>query len=197
MSEVLRQFEFVVQLLRNLLGELLRNPQLWAIILLFVIFVFSIEMVEGYMDGPWPHQRRGDERFNPLALGSRSAWLAVAILLMPGLLLAVVNAVVRLYKKSPPDGLSWLLQSMVCRVQSGLIPNCAVGPAPEGFGWTLQWVGWVLIMLAWVVFVAGSNNVLHSGQYLRRLGLITPAALLVCLLLGNIMLLLSLLEVAR
>ena len=169
MSEVLRQFSFLVDLLRNLLGELLRNPQLWAIILLFVIFVFSIEMVEGYMDGPWPHQRRGDERFNPLALGSRSAWLAVAILLMPGLLLAVVNAVVRFYRNIPPEGL----------------------------GWSLQWVGWGLVMLAWVVFVVGSNNVLHFGQYLRRLGLITPAALLVCLLLGNFMLLLSLLEVAR
>lgn len=161
MSEILRQFSF--------LTDLLRNPQLWGIIVLFGIFVFSIEMVEGYMDGPWPHQRRGDDRFNPIALGSRSAWLAVAILLMPGLLLAVVNAAVRFYRNIPP----------------------------EGVGWSLQWVGWGLVMLAWVVFVAGSTNILHFGQYLRRLGLITPAALLACLLLGDFMLLLSLLEVTR
>jgi hypothetical protein len=149
--------------------DLLRNPQLWGIIILFAIFVFSIEMVEGYMDGPWPHQRRGLDRLNALALGSRSAWLAVAILIMPGLLLAVVNAVVRFYRNVPAEGL----------------------------GWSLQWVGWGLVMLAWLIFVAGSANVLHFGTYLRRLGLVTPAALLVCLLLGNLMLLLSLLEVTR
>ena len=165
MGEVLRQLSLILDRVRNELLELLRNPQVWGIIVLFVIFVFSIEAVEAYIEGPWPHQRRRDDRFNPLALGTRSAWLAVAILLMPGLLLAVVNAVVRFYRHLPYD--------------------------------SLHWVGWGLVMLAWVIFVAGSANILHFGQYLRRVGLITPAALLVCLLLGNFMLLLSLLEVTR
>jgi hypothetical protein len=155
-----------------LVRELASTPQVWAILILFAIFIISIERVEGYLSGPWPHQRRGDDRFNPAALGSRSAWLAVAILLLPGLLLAVVNAVVRFYRGLPAGAL-------------GL-------PADS-----LTWLGLGLVLLSWAVFVAGSSNVLHFGQYLRRIGLITPAALLVCLLLGDVMLLLSLMEAAR
>ena len=154
------------------LWELTRNPQLWGILILFAIFIVSIERVEGYIDGPWPHQRRGDDRFNPVALGSRSAWLAVAILLMPGLLLAVVNAVVRFYRGLPTGAL-------------GLPTN------------TLHWMGLGLVLLSWVIFVAGSSNILHFGQYLRRVGLITPAALMVCLLLGDVMLLLALIEATK
>lgn len=157
MDELRRQLDPIL--------ELARNPQLWGILVLFLIFVLSIEAVEGYLNGPWPHQRRGDERFNPLAIGSRSAWMAVAILLMPGLLLAVVNAVIRFYRNIPYDA--------------------------------LHWVGWGLVMLAWIVFVAGSANIMHFGQYLRRVGIITPAALLICLLLGDLMLLLSLLDATR
>jgi hypothetical protein len=58
-------------------------------------------------------------------------------------------------------------------------------------------MGWGLVMLAWVIFVAGSANLFQFGRYLRRVGLITPAALLVCLLLGDLLLLLSLVESAR
>lgn len=144
--------------------ELARNPQLWVIGLLFMIFILSIERVEAYVDGPWPHQRRGNDRLNPLA-GTRSAWLAVAILLLPGTLLAVINTVVRFTRGQSYDN--------------------------------LHWMGWGLVMLAWLVFVAGSANILHFGSYLRRIGLITPAALLVCLLLGDLLLLLSLLETVR
>lgn len=157
MSEVMRLIAPVM--------ELARNPQLWIIIGLFVIFIFSIERVEAYVDGPWPHQRRADDRYNPLTAGSRSAWLAVAILLLPGMLLAVINTVVRFSRQQPYD--------------------------------SLHWMGLGLVLLAWVIFVAGSANVLHFGQYLRRVGLITPAALLVCLMLGDLLLLLSLLEAAR
>lgn len=152
--------------------ELARDPRLWGIVALFAVFIVSIERVEGYLSGPWPHQRRGDDRFNPLALGSRSAWLAVAMLLLPGLLLAVINAVVRFYR-GLPAGVYGL-------------------PADA-----LNLLGLGLVLLPWVVFVAGSTNVLHFGQYLRRVGLVTPAALLVCLLLGDVMLLLSLMEATR
>ncbi|MCC6628107.1 MAG: hypothetical protein IT340_11980 [Chloroflexi bacterium] len=154
------------------LVELVKDQRLWAIIVLFALFVLSIERVEGYLTGPWPHQRRGDDRYNPMALGSRSAWLAVAILLLPGLLLAVINAVVR-FSQDRPTG--------------------AYGVPTDG----LQVVGLGLVLFAWVVFVAGSTNVLHFGQYLRRVGLVTPVALLVCLLLGDLMLLLALVEAVR
>jgi hypothetical protein len=152
--------------------ELARNPQLWVILILFAIFVVSIERVEGYITGPWPHQRRGDDRFSSAALGSRSAWLAVGILLMPGLLLAVVNAVVRLRAGGQVGAL-------------GLPTNA------------LNWMGLGLVMLSWVIFVAGSSNIVHFGQYLRRVGLIAPAALMVCLLLGDVMLLLALIEATK
>jgi hypothetical protein len=161
MGELISRLIPVIDQLRRLAGD----TRLWVIALLFIIFILSIERVEAYLDGPWPHQRRGDDRYNPLAPGSRSAWLAVAILLLPGMLLAVVNTVVRFSRSFPLD--------------------------------TLHWMGLGLVLLAWIVFVAGSANILHFGQYLRRVGLITPAALLVCLLLGDLMLLLSLLEAAR
>ena len=89
-----------------------------------------------------------------------------------GLLLAVVNAVVRFYRGLPTGAL-------------GLPTN------------TLHWMGLGLVMLSWVIFVAGSSNILHFGQYLRRVGLITPAALMVCLLLGDVMLLLALIEATK
>jgi hypothetical protein len=130
-------------------------------------------LVEAYLTGPWPHQRRGGDRSSgSLALGHRSAWLAVAILLLPGLLLAVVNAVVRFYRR---------------------LPTGYAGLPVDG----LHLMGLALVLLTWAVFVVGSANVLHIGQYLRRVGLITPAALLVCVVLGNVMLLLALIEAAR
>jgi hypothetical protein len=152
--------------------DLARDQRLWGIAVLFVLFVLSIERVEGYLTGPWPHQRRGDDRYNPLALGSRSAWLAVAVLLLPGLLLAVIIAVVA-YTNDLPVG--------------------AYGVPVD----TQQRLGLGLVLVAWLVFVAGSTNVLHFGQYLRRVGLVTPIALLVCLLLGDLMLLLALIDVTR
>jgi len=155
-----------------LVTDLARNPQVWAVLVLFGIFIISLERVEGFLFGPWPHQRRGDDRFNPLALGSRSAWLAVATLLLPGLLLALVNAVVRLSRGLPANSLGLPTDS-------------------------LTWLGLVLLLVSWLVFVAGSTNVLRFGQYLRRIGLLTPMALLVCLLLGDVMLLLALMEATR
>jgi hypothetical protein len=152
--------------------ELLRDTRVWGILILCLLFIYSIELVEGYVAGPWPHQRRGDDRFDPLAPGSRSAWMAVAILLMPGLLLAVVIAVVRFAKQ---------------------LPTGFAGLPIDG----LHGVGLGLVLFAWAVFVAGKANLLQLNQYLRRVGLITPAALLVCLMLGDLMLLLSLIEATR
>ena len=100
--------------------DLLRmdDGRLWLLVGLCVILVFTIQAVEGSVEGAWPHLRR-PARLAPGARAVHGVWAFVALLLLPGLLLGVLNLTVLLWRGAEYTeahllggffvGLAWLL----------------------------------------------------------------------------------------
>lgn len=76
------------------------NHQLWLLIGVCVAMVFTIEAVEEAVEGAWPHQRRR----TAMPMSERRAhpfWGIVALLVLPGALLIVLNLAVIAWKELP------------------------------------------------------------------------------------------------
>jgi hypothetical protein len=82
--------------------EVLRldDSRVWLLIGLCVALVFTIQAVETATEGAWPHQRR-PSRIAPQARSAQGAWGAVALLLLPGILLGILNVAVLLWRSFP------------------------------------------------------------------------------------------------
>lgn len=73
------------------------DRQLWLLIAVCIAMVFTIEAVEEAVEGAWPHQRR----VTGMAMTERRAhpfWGLVALLVLPGAVLAVLNLAVMAWK---------------------------------------------------------------------------------------------------
>lgn len=143
--------------------ELLRvdDGRLWLLIGICVALVFTIQAVEGSVDGAWPHQRR-PARMAPGARAVAGVWSYVALLLLPGMLLAALNVALLLWRQIPHSN--------------------------------AQLLGGIFVGVAWVIFVGVSVNALGFGRYMSQVGPVGPAAMLGVLLVGDVLLLISLLE---
>lgn len=73
------------------------NSTLWILIGLCVATVFTLQAVEESVEGVWPHARR-PSRMPARSPGFGGAWSLVALLVLPGLLLGILNTVVLLWK---------------------------------------------------------------------------------------------------
>lgn len=84
------------------LREVLRldDSRVWLLIGLCVALVFTIQSVETATEGAWPHQRR-PARMAPQARAAQGAWGAVALLLLPGIVLGILNVAVLLWRGFP------------------------------------------------------------------------------------------------
>jgi hypothetical protein len=84
------------------LREVLRldDSRVWLLIGLCVALVFTIQSVETATEGAWPHQRR-PARIAPQARAAQGAWGAVALLLLPGIVLGILNVAVLLWRGLP------------------------------------------------------------------------------------------------
>lgn len=74
------------------------NHQLWLLIGVCVAMIFTIEAVEEAVEGAWPHQRRTTR----MAMHERRAhpvWGVVALLVLPGAVLAILNLAVIAWKE--------------------------------------------------------------------------------------------------
>lgn len=145
--------------------ELLRvdDARLWLLVAVCVALVFTIQAVEAAVEGAWPHQRR-PARLGPGGRASQGIWAWVALLLLPGLLLAVLNLAVLVWRELPHS--------------------------------RTQLLGGLFVLFAWLLFVAVSTNALGLGRSMGQVGPAGPAAMLAVLLVGDLLLLLALLEVA-
>ena len=146
------------------LREALRvqNERLWLLVGLCVALVLTIQAVEASVEWVWPHQRRFARRTGR-ARAVQGVWALVALLLLPGLLLAVLNLAVLLWR---------------------------------GVDYTeTQRLGSFFVGLAWAVFVLVSIDLFRFGRYMAEVGPVGPAALTVVLLVGDVLLLIALLEV--
>ncbi|MDQ3043651.1 MAG: hypothetical protein M3R06_00670 [Chloroflexota bacterium] len=73
------------------------NRLLWLLIGLCVAMVLTLQAVETAVEGAWPHQRR-PSRVTPQARPAYRAWSLVALLVLPGGLLAILNVAVLLWR---------------------------------------------------------------------------------------------------
>ena len=96
----------------------LEDRRLWLLVIVCVALELTVQAVEGSVEGAWPHQRR-PARLAPGARAVHGVWSYVALLLLPGMLLAVLNLAVLLWRDLPHTntqvlgglfvGLAWLL----------------------------------------------------------------------------------------
>jgi hypothetical protein len=137
------------------------DSRLWLLIGICVALVFTIQAVEGSVDGVWPHLRR-PARMAPGARAVAGVWSYVALLLLPGMLLAALNVAVLLWRQMPHTN--------------------------------AQLLGGIFVGVAWLIFVGVSVNVFGFGRYMSQVGPVGPAAMLGVLIVGDVLLLISLLE---
>ncbi|MGH2560987.1 MAG: hypothetical protein ACRDJH_18125 [Thermomicrobiales bacterium] len=66
------------------------DRQLWLLIGLCLVMIYTIQAVEEAVEGAWPHQRRPSTML-PRARAVHTMWGLVALLVLPGMLLAIMN----------------------------------------------------------------------------------------------------------
>lgn len=134
----------------------------WLLIGLFVALLFTIQSVETAVEGAWPHQRRPSS-FLPRARAVQTGWAVVALLLIPGGLLAIGNVAVAMWQTT------------------GRTDAQVLG-------------GW-LLGLSWVVFLLGSLNLFGFTRLLNVIGITGTIVLGLVLLVADILLLSSFLDI--
>lgn len=137
------------------------DPRLWLLIGVAVLLIFTVEAVEQYVDGSWPQLRHATPAFRSQAIG-RSLWSAVAFLLLPGIVLALANLGLLVWRGLPQSN--------------------------------TQILGAFFLGLGWLIFALTSIDLGGLGAYMRKVGVAAPLALIVCLLVGDLLLLAALLD---
>lgn len=141
--------------------KLVTDPRLWLLIGVAILLIFTIEAIEGYVQGLWPQLRQDAPAFRSQLIG-QSLWSFVAFLLLPGIVLALLN--------------------LGLLVWQGLPQN------------STQIFGAFFLGLGWLIFALTSMNLAGFGSYMRRVGPAAPLGLIVCLLVGDLLLLAALLD---
>jgi hypothetical protein len=140
--------------------ELLRldDRRVWLLIGLCVALVFTIQSVETATEGAWPHQRR-PSRMAPQARAAQGAWGAVALLLLPGIVLGILNVAVLIWRGFPHTQAQVLGGFLV-----GLIWVIFVGASANFFGMgRLLRQGGAVGPLALLVLVIAGDLLLVAG----------------------------------
>jgi formate hydrogenlyase subunit 3/multisubunit Na+/H+ antiporter MnhD subunit len=82
------------------------KPLLWLVIGLSVVMLFTLQAVETAVEGAWPHERR-PARLLPRERTAQTFWGVVALLVLPGALLTILNLGVIVWRDVPrPETLS-------------------------------------------------------------------------------------------
>lgn len=132
------------------------------LVALCVALLLTLQAVERSVDGAWPHQRR-TARMAPGARAVQGVWWWVALLLLPGMLLAILNLAVLVWRDLPET--------------------------------QAQLLGGAFVALVWLLFVLVSFDVLGMGRFMVQVGAAGPAAMLILLIAGDLLLLIALLEI--
>lgn len=155
------------------LRETLRlgDSRVWLLVGLCVALVFTIQSVETATEGAWPHQRR-PARMARQARTAQGAWGAVALLLLPGIVLGILNVAILIWRSLPHTQAQILGGFLV-----GLIWIIFVGASADvlGMGRLLRQGGLagplallVLVIAGDVLLVVGLLTVLPDVEVIRR-----------------------------
>jgi hypothetical protein len=153
--------------------EVLRldDRRVWLLAGLCIALVFTIQSVETATEGAWPHQRR-PSRMAPQARAAQGAWGAVALLLLPGILLGILNLSVLLWRGLPHTQAQILGGFLI-----GLIWLIFVGASANllGMGRLLRQGGpagplalLVLVIAGDILLIAGLLTILPDVQTIRN-----------------------------
>lgn len=93
----------------------------WLLIAIGVALLFTVQAIETAVEGAWPHQRR-PTNYVPRARAVQRSWAVVALLVLPGALLALANVALMIWQDPPP-------------------------PDGQALGGTLLAIGWLLFLL--------------------------------------------------
>ena len=93
----------------------------WLLIGIAIALLFTVQAIETAVEGAWPHQRRPGN-FLPRARLVQTSWAFVALLVIPGALLALGNVGVMIWKEP-------------------------IQPEGQALGGTLLGIGWLLFLL--------------------------------------------------
>ena len=93
----------------------------WLLIAIAVALLLTVQAIETAIEGAWPHQRRPGN-YVPRARAVQTSWAFVALLVVPGALLALANIGVLIWKDP-------------------------VEPESLALGGTLLGIGWALFLL--------------------------------------------------
>jgi hypothetical protein len=148
----------------------LDDSRVWLLIGLCVALVFTIQSVETATEGAWPHQRR-PARMAPQARSAQGAWGAVALLLLPGIVLGILNVAVLLWRGLPQSQtqvLGGLLVGVIWLIFVGASVNAL------GMGRLLRQGGpagplalLVLVVAGDLLLLAGLLGILPDTQTIR------------------------------
>lgn len=158
--------------LDEILGVLrLVDGRVWLLIGLCIALVLTIQSVETATEGAWPHQRR-PSRIAPQARSAQGAWGAVALLLLPGIVLGILNVAILIWR-----GLPHTQSQVLGGFLIGLIWLVFVGASANvlGMGRLLRQGGpagplalLVLVIAGDLLLVAGLLTVLPDPELLRE-----------------------------
>ncbi len=79
---------------------MLTDVRLWLLIILSVAMLFTIEAIEEFVEGSWPQLKRPYD-FWGLFGELRNLWIAVAMFVLPGLVLIILNLAILLIRDLP------------------------------------------------------------------------------------------------
>ena len=83
------------------------DQRIWLLVGLCLVTVFTIQAAENATEGAWPHQRRM-ARVSPRTRKAQGIWGAVAALVLAGLVLAILNLIVMLWRDAVDSDLHQL-----------------------------------------------------------------------------------------
>lgn len=81
---------------------MLLDPRLWLLIGIAIGMLFTIEAIEDFAEGAWPHLHRPSRTDGSLTVGQyRALWTTVAMVVLPGLVLAILNLAILVAENLP------------------------------------------------------------------------------------------------
>jgi hypothetical protein len=144
------------------LCRVLTDVRLWLLIALSVAMLYTIEAIENFVEGSWPQLKRPFDFWDHFG-EVRHLWAAVAMLVLPGLVLTILNIAMLLLQDLPHSN--------------------------------IQVLGTIFVIIGWLIFLLTAIDFLGIGTYLRMVGFIVPVALLLVLFIGDLLLVIALIDV--
>ncbi|HET7038122.1 MAG TPA: hypothetical protein VFI42_20780 [Thermomicrobiaceae bacterium] len=86
---------------------MLLDTRIWILIGLCVAMLFTIEAIEDYVEGTWPQMRRPMSGAGVVG-SARALWVAVALFVLPGLVLTILNLAILVWQNLPYANLQLL-----------------------------------------------------------------------------------------